>query len=151
MLGHREEVRQDLRGMELVREAVPDGNTSVLGQFLHGRLREAAVLDAVEHPAQHPGGVLHGFLDADLRARGAEIGHVRTLVIGRHFEGAAGPGGRLFENEGDVLARERLALRTGLLGLLEGAGEVQQIPDFLRGKVEQFQETAVFQVDSHIH
>ena len=64
-----QEVGKDLGGMELVGQAVPDRNTGVMGQVFHDLLPIAAVLDAVKHPAQHPGGVGNGFLFADLTAR----------------------------------------------------------------------------------
>ena len=66
MFLHGEEVSEDLCGVELVGEAVPNGNTSVFGQFFNDVLTEATVLDAVEHTTQHAGGVSHRFLDADL-------------------------------------------------------------------------------------
>ena len=55
-----QEVGKDLGGMELVGQAVPDRNTGVMGQVFHDLLPIAAVLDAVKHPAQHPGGVGNG-------------------------------------------------------------------------------------------
>lgn len=55
-----EEVGQDLGGVELVGQAVPDRHTGVVGEVFHDLLAVAAVFDAVEHPAQHPGGVGDG-------------------------------------------------------------------------------------------
>ena len=49
------------------------GTPANAAQRLDSVLGEAAVLDAVEHPAEHPGRVLHRLLVADvglLRARG---------------------------------------------------------------------------------
>ena len=71
MLLDGEEVRQDLGGVELVGQAVEHRHAGVLGQLLHNGLPEAPVLDAVVHPAQHPGGVGDGLLHADLAAGGA--------------------------------------------------------------------------------
>ena len=143
MLSHRQEIGQDLRGMELIGEAVPHGNAGEFGQFLHGGLREAAVLDAVVHPPQHAGRVLHRLLDADLAARGPQIGDVGALVVGRHLEGAARAGGRLFEDEGDVAALEVLHFPAGFFIGLELSGQIQQILNFCGRKVQQFEEASV--------
>ena len=147
---HGEEVGKDLGGVELVGEAVPDGDAGILRELLHGRLREAAVLDAVEHPSQHAGGVLHGLLDADLGAAGAQVGHVRALVMGGDLEGAAGARGGFLEDEGDVLAGHRGTFGALALGALEVAGEVQQVLDFRRGEIEQLEEAAVLQFVCHV-
>ena len=150
VLGHREKVGEDLRGMEFVGEAVPHGDAGILGELFHGRLGESAVLDAVEHPSQHASRVLHRFLDADLGAGGTQVGHMRALVVGGHLEGATGAGGGLLEDEGDVLAGHRGTFGALPLGALEVAGEVQQVLDFRRGEVEQFEETAVFEFVCHV-
>ena len=136
--------------MELVGKPVPHRHAGVLRQLLNGSLREAAVLDAVEHTAQHAGGILHRLLDADLRTGRPEIGHVRTLVIGRHLEGAAGAGRCLLEDKGDVLAGKSLLLGAGLLGGLELGCKVQQVLDLGRSKIQQLQEAAILEIDCHI-
>ena len=59
------------------------GTPAYVRQRLDVLLGEAAVLDAVEHPAEHPGGVLHRLLVTDLRAARLEVGHVRALVVRR--------------------------------------------------------------------
>ena len=64
MLPDGEEVGEDLGGVELVGQAVPHRHTGVAGQLFHDALAVAAVLDAIEHPAQHPGGVGDGLLFA---------------------------------------------------------------------------------------
>src|SRR5664279_5999141 len=87
-----------------VGESVPYRDPGVVRELLDRLLREAAVLDGVIHPAQYPGGVGDGLLAADVRALRAEVGDVRALVERGHFEGAAGAGGGLLEDERDVLA-----------------------------------------------
>jgi hypothetical protein len=65
---HRQQVGQQLRGTDLVGEAVP---------HLHvGEVRS----------------VLQRFLAAELRTRRVEAGDVTSLVMHGHFEGAAGAG-----------------------------------------------------------
>jgi len=69
-----QEVCQDLGGVELIGEAVEHRHPSVVCQLLHNFLSEAPVLDAVVHPAQHPGGVGDGLLHTDLAASGTQVG-----------------------------------------------------------------------------
>ena len=149
MLGHGEEIGQDLCGVGFIGEAVPDGDAGITRQFFHRCLGKPAVLDAIEHPSQHTRGILHGLFDADLGTRGSQIGHMGTLVVGRRLEGATGTRGRLFENKGDVPAPEALHLRTRFLGLLEVPCQGQEITEFFRTKIQQLQETAVFQCVFH--
>ena len=147
--GHRQDVGQDLRRVELVGQAVPRGNAGVLAELLDRVLREAAVLDAVVHPAEHAGGVPHRFLVADLRAAGPEIRDVGALVVGCHLERRASPGGRLLEDHRDVLALESLLFIARVLRGLEIGGELQEEPDLLGGDVEQRRETSISQVETH--
>lgn len=62
MLLNGKEIGQDLSGVKLIGQAVPHRNTGVVCQILHDLLAVATVLDAVKHPAQHPGGVGDGLL-----------------------------------------------------------------------------------------
>ena len=143
MLLNGEEVRQDLGGVELVGQAVEHGHSGVFRQLLHQLLTEAPVLDAVKHPAQHPGGVGDGLLHADLAAGGAQVGAAHAQVLGGHLEGAAGAGGGLFKDEGHVLA---LQIAVGdarlLLGLQVGGG-VQELLNFSGSEVQQLQKMGV--------
>lgn len=99
MLPDGEEVGEDLGGVELVGQAIPHRHTGVVGQLFHDALAVAAVLDAVEHPAQHPGGVGDGLLFADLAARRVEVGDFHAQVVGGDLKAAAGAGGGLLEDE----------------------------------------------------
>ena len=58
VLAHGQDVGQDLGRVELVGQAVPDRHAGVVGEGLDDVLVEAAVLDAVVEPAEHPRGVL---------------------------------------------------------------------------------------------
>ena len=129
--------------MELVGQAVPDRHAGILAQDFHQVLAEAAVLDAVVHAAQHAGGILHGFFVTDLRAGGSQVGDVRALVIGGDFEGAAGAGGGLFEDQGDVLAFQPLLLIAAVLGCLEVGRELEQELELLRSEVQFLEKVAV--------
>ena len=127
MLLDGEEVGENLCGVSLSGKAVPDGNAGVFGQLLDGGLVKAAVLDAVEHAAEDASGVFHALLDANLATGGAEIGDVCTLVLGANLESAAGAGGGLLENQGDVLAFEVGLLGTGIFGAFQVASQVEEI------------------------
>ena len=113
-----QKVRQDLSGVELIGQAVEHRHPGVLGQLLHDGLLKSPVLDAVIHPAQHPGSVGDGLLDADLGAGRAQVGGPHAQVLGGHLKGAASAGGGLFKDEGHILALQQLVGHAGLfLGL----------------------------------
>ena len=67
LLTRGQDVREHLRGMEIVGQAVPDRDAGVLRQILDRGLLEAAVFDAVVHPSEHLGGVGDRLLLAHLR------------------------------------------------------------------------------------
>ena len=107
-----------------------------MGQVFHDLLAVAAVLDAVKHAAQHPGGVGDGLLFADLAARRVQIGHLHAQVVGGHFKAAAGTGRSLFKDQGNVLAVELVVGDAGLLFGLEVCGQVEQLFDLGGGIVQ---------------
>ena len=129
--------------MELVGQAVPHRHTGVVGQIFHDALAVAAVLDAIEHPAQHPGGVGDGLLLADLAARRVEVGDFHAQVVGGDLEAAAGAGGGLLKDEGDVLAAQSVMADTGLFLGLQVGGEIQQALDLVGGVIKELQKAAV--------
>ncbi|SCI64335.1 Uncharacterised protein [uncultured Blautia sp.] len=145
--GHH--VRQDLGGVVCVGETVPDGHTGVLRQILHHLLVVAPVLDAVEKPAQHFGGVLQRLLLAHLAAAGVQIGDVAPLLGSSHLEGAAGAGGGLFKQQHDVLALKGWVADAGPALGLQVVAQVQEITDLRGGEVFQSQKTPAFQIDCH--
>jgi len=93
-----------------------------MGQVLDDLLAIAAVLDAVEHPAQHTGGVRNGLFFADLAARRVQIGDFHAQIVGGHFKAAPGAGGGLLEDQGDVFAAQGIVADAGLLLGLEVSG-----------------------------
>jgi len=126
-LAHGERVGQELGGVPLACEAVPDRNRSIVRQGLDDRLTEAAVLDAVEEAGEHAGGVGHGFLPAHLGTGWADAGAVRALVVGADLKGAARARGVLLEEDHDVASLEEPGLPAGLLGLLEAGGKLNEV------------------------
>ena len=135
--------------MPLVGEAVPHRNHRVLGKLFDVGLSRAAVLDAVVEASQHGGSVGDGLLVAHLGTAGVQVGDVGALVVGADLEGAAGAGGGLFEDEGDVLAPHPLDLVAGVLGALEVTGQVEQELQFLLGEVVFLQEVTAEEVHGH--
>ena len=97
-------VGKHLRRVELVSQAVPDRNARILGQLLDDFLTEAAVFNAVIHPAQNLRGVRDGLLLSHLAAARVEIGHAHTKVPAGNFKRAARAGGRFFKQQHHVLA-----------------------------------------------
>ena len=141
-----QEVGKDLGGVELVGQAVPDRNTGIMGQVFHDLLPIAAVLDAVKHPAQHPGGVGNGFLFADLAARRVKVGDLHAQIVSGDLKAAAGAGGGLFKDQGDVLACQLLIVAdAGLFLGLQVSGQIEQLLDLGRGVVQKLQKAAIFQ------
>ena len=90
--------------MELVGQAVPHRDGGILGQFFHNFLSVTPVFNAVINRGQDPGGVGNGFLLADLRAGGIQIGNTHAQIVGCYFKRAAGAGAGLFKDQGNVLA-----------------------------------------------
>jgi len=131
-VGGGEEVGEDLRGVEFVRQPVPDRNARVAGKLLDDLLAEAAVLDAVVEPAEYASRVLHRFLVPDLGPARPEIGDVGALVVGRHLERHARPGRGLLEDDRDVLAAQALLLVAAVLGGFQLSGERQEELDVAR-------------------
>ena len=72
-----------------------------------------------------------------------------TLVLGSDLESATGTGGGLFENQGDVLARQFGLFCACILGGLEVGGQIQEILNLFRSEVQQRQEVSVSEVKSH--
>jgi hypothetical protein len=75
-------------------------------------LVEAAVLDAVEHAAEHACGVPDRFLAAELGLAGAEVADVRPLVMRRDLERRPSAGGGLLEDQGDIPPRQPVLVVT---------------------------------------
>ncbi len=143
--GHH--VGQNLGGMVEVRQSVPDGDTGMLSQKLHRLLLEASELDAIVKAAQNLGRILNRLLLAHLAV--AEEGNLGSLVETGHFEGAAGPGGRLLEKENDILALKQVSPDTAPLLGFQIHGKIQKIVDFQRTEILKGNELTTFQRNWH--
>ena len=98
MFQHGHQVSEDLRRVKFIGQAVPHRYARVLPQFFNDLLTKTAILNAVIHPAQHAGGIFHGFFMPNLRAAWPEIGHLCALIECADLKRAAGAGGGFFEN-----------------------------------------------------
>ena len=81
---------------------------------------------------------------------GIDVGDVGALVVGRHLERAAGAGGRLLEDESDVLARQAVPAAAGVLCPLQISGQVEQVVQVPIGVMDQAEQTAVAIVERHV-
>ena len=145
-----QEVGQYLGGVKFVGQAVPHRHPGVLRQRFHDLLAEAAVFDAVVHPPKHPGGVGDGFLLADLRARGVQVGDAHAQVVGGHLKAAPRAGAGLFKDQRDVLADKIRVGDAGLLLRLQRRRQIQQPLDLLRAVVQQRQEASSLQIHARV-
>ena len=141
-----QEVREDLRGMEFVRQAVPDGHARVFGQLLNDRLAVAAVLNAVVHPAEDAGGVIDRLLFADLRAGRVEIRDRHAQIVRGDLKRAARARAGLFENERGLLPFAQAMGDAGLFLCLEIGGQRQKGRDLLRSEIKQLEKALSFDV-----
>ena len=139
-----QQIRQHLRGVELVGQSVPDRYPGIFRQLLHQLLTEPPVLDAVIHPSQHPGGVGDGLFLAHLRGPGVQIGDPHPQIVSSDLKGAAGPGGSLLKQKHDVLPLQIPVGDSGPLHGLEILCQIQQIPDLRRRVVQQLQKIPSF-------
>ena len=97
MVAHGQDVGEHLGRVPAVGQPVPHRHPGVLAEGLDGLLGEPAELDAVEHAAEHPRGVLHRLLVPSWDSSGPEVGDVRALVVRGDLEGRTGPGRGLLE------------------------------------------------------
>ena len=103
MLLERHKVGQNLRGVELIGQAIPHWYASVFGQVFHRRVLEAAELNPIKHPAQHLRGILNRLLLAELDIILTKKLRRDAKVIGRYRKGTACTGRILLKQERDLL------------------------------------------------
>ena len=135
--------------MVLVGETVPHRHPGVTGKLLDRALPVSPVLDSVVEPPEHPGGVAHGFLRAEVRPRAVDEGGAGPLVRRRDLERAARAGGALLEDECNVAPLEAPALGTLALLALEPVGEIEDVGDLPGRVVAYAKEAAIREVYGH--
>ena len=149
LLFDRHQVGDHLRGVELGGEPVPHRDARVFGELLDDLLAVSAVLDAVEHAAEHARGVGDRLLLAHLRSRRVEVGDAHAQVMPGDLKRAAGAGRGLLEQQHDVLALEVAVRRARELHALELVAEADEVADLFGGEIEQLQEAATAQAYGH--
>ena len=75
--------------------------------------------------------------------------HEWSVCVPAMRKGATGAGRSLFENQGDVLARQFGLFGACILGGLEVGGEFQEKLDFFWSEVQQLQKVSVTEVECH--
>ena len=126
--------------MPFVGQTVPHRHAGVLGEDLHRLVRKPTKLNSIKHPTQHPGGVRHRLLLAELDVILAQVLRVGPLVDAGDREGTAGPRRGLLKEKGDVQPFERLMADPRVFLGLEIRGQGQKLPNFIRREVEQLEE-----------
>ena len=136
---------QGLGGVKAVGQSVPDRHPGKPRQFLDGFVPEAAELDPVEQPSQNPGGILDGLFFPELDVVSPQVLRVGALIAGGHDKGAPGPGGRLLEDEGDILPFQPLPPDPGGLLPFQGDGKLEESIDLPGCKLPQRQQGSSFE------
>ena len=149
VLDHGQLVGEHLGGVPLVGQAVPHRHARQVGQGLDVLLLLAAELDAVVEAAQHPGGVGHRFLVAQLGAGGVQVGHPGSLVVGGDLEGAARARGGLLEDQRDIASLQALHLAARFLVGFQPRRQIQQGLPLPGTEVQLPQETTTQQRHAH--
>ena len=137
MLAYRQQIRQHLRRMELVRQAVPYRNFRILCQFLHDVLPEAAVFDPFIHAGKNSCRIRNAFLLADLRDGRIEIRRSHPQIVCRYFKGTSCPRTRFLKNKRHVLSLMPSCQYSLFLFLLQICRQIQHISYLRRSKIQQ--------------
>ncbi len=146
MFPNRQKIRQHLRRVVLIGQAVPDRHARVPGDLLDNLLPETAVFDALVDPAQHPGRIGDTLLLADLRAGRIQIRRPHPEVMGSHLKGTAGPGAGLLEDQRHILPPVDIHRNPLFLLLLKIRRQIQKICDLLRAVILQGQKMSSLQI-----
>ena len=124
-----------------VREGVDDRHTGSGRQLLDGAVLVPADDDALHEAGEHPGGVGGRLPAAHLHARlpaGGQEEAVAAELGDADLERDAGARGLLGEDQGERLARERVAVRRRVL--LHGVRELEDTSELARGEIHETAE-----------
>ena len=140
MLPDREEVGEDLAGMQEVREPVDDGHVGEPGELLDVRVRERPDHDAVHVPGQYARGVGNRFPAAKLHVARREEERVAAELEGPDLEGDTCPGGGLHEDHREGLSLQRLAR---VLATAHPLGEIEEREELCAREIRDREEIAM--------
>ena len=131
MLADRQQIRQHLRRMILVGQAVPNWYARVFCQLLHNLLSKATVFNPVIHPAKHSRRILNTLLLPNLRTTWIKVGSSHSHIVCRHLEGASGSSACLLENKGDIHSSVIVNWHAVFLLFLQICRQIQKIGNLL--------------------
>ena len=146
MFAHGQQIRQNLRGVEFVRQPVIHRHARIARQFFHRFLAESAIFHRIEHSAQHARRVFNAFFVPDLAAGWLQVGYARALVARRHFKRAARAGAGFFKNQRNIFARQAAHFPALFFGSFEFGGQIQQPGNFGGREVGQVQKRTALQI-----
>ncbi len=138
LFGEREDVREDLARVRVIRQRIDDRHRAELRKVLEQRVLVAANDHAMQVARQHLCGVGHGFAAGDLRIARAEDHRMRAKLMQADFERHACAGAVLVEEHAPALPVEGLR-GGGALALVLGS-QLKNLADFLDAEVGNFQE-----------
>ena len=142
MLFDSEQVSQDLSRVIHVSKTVPYRYAGIFCKTFYDFLIKASVLDTVIESAQYFCRIFHSFLFAHLRAAGIEECNASAFIHSGNFKSASGSGGRLLEQQNDVLSFEDLVADSGSLLRLQVVSQVKHVSDFFRSEIHKCQKAS---------
>ena len=148
-LGQREHVGNHLRGMEFRGQTVPNYHARLFGELFHDILAVTAILNAVEHAAEHARSVFNGFHFAHLRACRIKIRHAHAQVVTGNLKRAARTRRGFLEQQDNILAFKITMRLPRLFLCFELGRQVDKIANFIWREIQKLQEIASTQIDFH--
>ena len=140
VFANREQVGEQLAGVEVVAERVDDGHRGAERHFFEPGLAVGAPDDRGDLAFEHAGSVGGGFLAAELAVRGADDERAASEVGDADGEGYPGAGGGLVENDRDGLRTSERAHRESIS--LQLQSQIENLGLFGRGDIVIAQEMA---------
>ena len=120
--------------MVRVGKSVPHRNAGPLLELLDRLLGESAEEDAVVDAPEDAGRVLDAFLLAEMDVGTREVFGIAAFVACGNLRRVARAGGRLLENERNLLAAQEIAAHACMAARFELRCEVDQVEHFLVGE-----------------
>ena len=138
MLPYGQQICQHLGGMELICEPVPNRHPRVFCKLLHNILPVSPIFNSLKHACQNPGRIRDALLFSDLGARRVQISGPHTQVMCGHLKCAPGTGTGFFKNQCHIFSPKGVHRNPFLLFILQFCGQINQIFNLLRCKIQQF-------------
>ena len=133
VLANREQVGEQLAGVEVIAEGVDHRYAGAVGHCFEPGLLIGSPDDRFGHPLEHSGGIGWGLLAAELARRGGEDQRAAAELRDADVEGHSGTGRALVEDDRDRLWPFKRSCREAVL--LESDREVKNFTLLLGGDV----------------